>query len=66
MVNLLSLSLYLFISRALPYSPHALISGYVDDIIAPRDTRKRLIGDLEMLKGKQLSNPKRKHGNIPL
>lgn len=43
-----------------------LMAGYVDDIIAPRDTRKRLIADLEMLKTKKLSNPPRKHGNIPL
>lgn len=40
--------------------------GFVDDIIVPRDTRKRLIGDLKMLATKKLTNPPRKHGNIPL
>jgi acetyl-CoA carboxylase carboxyltransferase component len=38
----------------------------VDDIITPRETRKRLIGDLAMLATKKLSNPPKKHGNIPL
>ena len=40
--------------------------GYIDDIIAPRDTRKRLCRSLAMLQSKQLDNPWRKHGNIPL
>ncbi|KAK9708906.1 hypothetical protein K7432_009346 [Basidiobolus ranarum] len=40
--------------------------GYLDDIIIPSTTRKRIIEDLEMLKGKQLKNPAKKHGNIPL
>jgi len=38
----------------------------VDDIIEPRSTRARLIADLAMLRSKKLSNPPRKHGNIPL
>lgn len=40
--------------------------GFVDDIIDPATTRQRICEDLETLKGKQLSNPTRKHGNIPL
>jgi len=40
--------------------------GFLDDIIMPRETRKRLCEDLELLKNKDLSNPKKKHGNIPL
>ena len=40
--------------------------GYLDDIIDPRDTRLRLIGALETLKGKRDRNPPKKHGNIPL
>ncbi len=40
--------------------------GFVDDIILPRDTRKRLIRAFSMLETKQISNPMRKHGNIPL
>jgi len=40
--------------------------GYLDAVIAPRDTRRRLIEGLEMLQGKRATMPKRKHGNIPL
>ncbi len=40
--------------------------GYVDEIIDPADTRKRIAGALEMLKGKKQSSPWKKHGNIPL
>jgi propionyl-CoA carboxylase beta chain len=40
--------------------------GYVDDIIDPRDTRPRLIDALDALAGKRDTNPKKKHGNIPL
>jgi propionyl-CoA carboxylase beta chain len=40
--------------------------GYVDAVIHPRETRKRLIDALEMLQGKRDKNPPKKHGNIPL
>ncbi len=40
--------------------------GYVDAVILPRETRKRLIRALEMLDGKRDKNPPKKHGNIPL
>ena len=40
--------------------------GYLDDIITPHNTRYRLSSALELLKTKELSNPKKKHGNIPL
>ncbi len=40
--------------------------GFVDDIIDPRDTRPRLIDALDTLTGKRDSNPRRKHGNLPL
>jgi propionyl-CoA carboxylase beta chain len=40
--------------------------GYIDDIITPSDTRRIIIQDLEMLRNKDIKNPKRKHGNIPL
>jgi propionyl-CoA carboxylase beta chain len=40
--------------------------GYVDDIIDPRDTRPRLIDALDMLQGKRMRNPAKKHGCIPL
>jgi propionyl-CoA carboxylase beta chain len=40
--------------------------GYVDAVIQPRETRKRLIDSLEMLQTKRDKNPPKKHGNIPL
>ena len=40
--------------------------GYVDAVIRPRETRKRLIDALEMLQTKRDKNPPKKHGNIPL
>jgi propionyl-CoA carboxylase beta chain len=40
--------------------------GFVDAIIQPRETRKRLIQALEMLENKRDKNPPKKHGNIPL
>ncbi|HRP97522.1 MAG TPA: acyl-CoA carboxylase subunit beta [Rhodocyclaceae bacterium] len=40
--------------------------GFIDDVIMPHATRKRVCRSLAMLKDKELSNPWRKHGNIPL
>ena len=40
--------------------------GYVDSVIRPRETRRRVIQALEMLDTKRDKNPPRKHGNIPL
>jgi propionyl-CoA carboxylase beta chain len=40
--------------------------GFVDSVIKPRDTRKKLIQALEMLDTKRDKNPSKKHGNIPL
>ena len=40
--------------------------GYIDDVILPHETRKRIARSLAMLKDKDLQNPARKHGNIPL
>ncbi len=40
--------------------------GYIDEIIEPALTRKRLIDSFEMLKNKKDTNPYKKHGNIPL
>ena len=40
--------------------------GYVDDVIDPRDTRPRLIDALDVLQGKRVRNPAKKHGCIPL
>ena len=40
--------------------------GYIDDVILPRHTRKRICRSLAMLAEKELSNPWKKHDNIPL
>src|SRR5438309_697717 len=40
--------------------------GYIDAVIEPRETRIRLITALRALENKRDSNPKKKHGNIPL
>jgi acetyl-CoA carboxylase carboxyltransferase component len=49
---------------ATPYV--AAAHGYIDDIIEPSRTRPRLISALRVLATKRDSNPRRKHGNIPL
>ncbi|MBT5412763.1 MAG: acyl-CoA carboxylase subunit beta [Cellvibrionales bacterium] len=40
--------------------------GYIDDVITPSSTRKRVSRSLSMLSNKDIENPWRKHGNIPL
>ena len=40
--------------------------GFVDAVILPRETRKKLIQALAMLENKRDKNPPKKHGNIPL
>lgn len=40
--------------------------GYIDDIIRPSETRRRLIRALELVRDKRDVNPPRKHGNLPL
>ncbi|MCY1720018.1 acyl-CoA carboxylase subunit beta [Prolixibacteraceae bacterium Z1-6] len=47
-----------------PYKAASL--GYIDEIINPRDTRKKIIDALDMTQNKRKSNPPKKHGNIPL
>ena len=44
----------------------AAARGYVDDVIRPSETRPRLIAALDMLADKRDTNPRKKHGNIPL
>ncbi|OGO56797.1 MAG: methylmalonyl-CoA carboxyltransferase [Chloroflexi bacterium RBG_16_70_13] len=44
----------------------AAARGYVDDVIRPSETRPRIIRALEMLADKRDTNPRKKHGNIPL
>ena len=44
----------------------AAAHGLIDDVIDPADTRRKVIGALEMLANKRETLPKRKHGSIPL
>ncbi len=47
-----------------PYKAAEL--GYIDEIIYPRNTRKKIIQALEMTRNKKVKIPDKKHGNIPL
>ena len=40
--------------------------GYIDEVIHPEETRKKIIQSLEMLANKRDTMPPKKHGNIPL
>ena len=40
--------------------------GFVDEVIYPKNTRRKLIKAFQMLEGKEVVRPNRKHGNIPL
>jgi propionyl-CoA carboxylase beta chain len=40
--------------------------GYIDDVIMPNSTRKRVAAALRLLRRKELANPWKKHDNIPL
>jgi len=40
--------------------------GFVDEVIHPRETRRKLIAALKNLENKRDKNPPKKHGNIPL
>ena len=40
--------------------------GYIDEVIEPKQTRRKLIRALKLLENKRDQNPPRKHGNIPL
>jgi propionyl-CoA carboxylase beta chain len=44
----------------------AAARGYIDEVILPSETRPRLIEGLRSLAGKRDTNPRKKHGNIPL
>jgi acetyl-CoA/propionyl-CoA carboxylase carboxyl transferase subunit len=47
-----------------PYT--AADRGFLDDVIEPGETRRRLIADLEMLRSKREDKPSKKHGNLPI
>jgi propionyl-CoA carboxylase beta chain len=40
--------------------------GFIDDVITPHGTRRRICRSLAMLENKDVENPWKKHGNIPL
>jgi propionyl-CoA carboxylase beta chain len=40
--------------------------GFVDEVIEPRQTRRKIVAGLEMTQNKRDKNPPKKHGNIPL
>ncbi len=40
--------------------------GFIDEIIEPRETRRKIISGLDMTQNKRDKNPPKKHGNIPL
>jgi acetyl-CoA carboxylase carboxyltransferase component len=40
--------------------------GYIDDVIDPAETRRKLVAGLAMLRTKREELPQRKHGNVPL
>jgi len=40
--------------------------GFVDEVVEPRQTRRKIVAGLAMTRGKREKNPPRKHGNIPL
>ncbi len=44
----------------------AAARGYIDEVIRPSETRARLVRALEVLADKRDTNPRKKHGNIPL
>lgn len=47
-----------------PYS--AAQRGFIDEVILPKDTRRKLIKTFAMLENKVVKLPRKKHGNIPL
>ena len=44
----------------------AAAKGFVDEVIYPHSTRRRIALGLRKLRGKHIANPRKKHGNIPL
>ena len=47
-----------------PY--RAAARGFIDEVIHPAETRRKLIKAYAMLENKSVDRPKRKHGNVPL
>jgi Acetyl-CoA carboxylase, carboxyltransferase component (subunits alpha and beta) len=47
-----------------PYT--AADRGFIDSVLKPTETRRRLIDDMDMLRSKRHSLPEKKHGNLPI
>ncbi len=47
-----------------PYS--AAERGFIDDVIEPSETRRKIVAGLRVLRSKHVDLPQRKHGNVPL
>ncbi|MGA1570176.1 MAG: carboxyl transferase domain-containing protein, partial [Ilumatobacteraceae bacterium] len=47
-----------------PYA--AAERGFIDDVIAPSETRRKVVAALRVLETKREELPQRKHGNVPL
>jgi acetyl-CoA carboxylase carboxyltransferase component len=47
-----------------PYA--AAERGFVDDVIEPSETRRKVVAALRVLESKREELPQRKHGNVPL
>ena len=45
---------------------YAASRGYIDEIIHPQNTRKKICDVLRFLRNKKISTPKKKHDNLPL
>ena len=45
---------------------HLVSKGFIDEVIMPHSTRRRVAPDLRKLRDKQLENPWKNHDNIPL
>jgi len=49
------------------YNPYYAASiGLIDEVILPEETRERILQSIEAFQNKEVSNPVRRHGNIPL
>ena len=53
-------------AEAFAHPYRAAARGFVDEVILPKETRRKLIKAFAMLENKVVARPRRKHGNIPL
>lgn len=49
------------------YNPYYAASiGMIDEVILPEETRKRILQSVDAFRNKDVSVPRKRHGNIPL